>query len=192
MNFDCQSWKVSSQNYYNFQCNNYIHKCHQNVYNSHNVSDKFSVEIERILTSICGCNSTQFKATDIQLLCIEQEPNMEIFQGRIASNKDRNLTQLADDIEKIALEKKTISVLNEELMALDNCTCCVIIQETDLGYTKLAEECFNTAFNSHSISETEIEEAVGGSVGFVLIVVFAVVLCLLVYFRYRARRRGGG
>ena len=150
----------------------------------------FSKELNRTLRSICSCDAPTSKITDIHLLCIEEQPQILIFQGRLVTTEDRNLSQLEDDIQKISKEKRTIFLFGKELTTLQNCTCCTIIEESELGSPSSAETCINAAHNSET-SDNKLNdgEVVGMAVGYITLILITVTVIIIVGYQCRKRCR---
>ena len=143
----------------------------------------FAQELSAQLSSICACHIYQSNITDVQVVCNDKIPGVVVFQGRIISTDERNASQLIDDLESIVSNRENFTVSGEMLTLLDNCTCCNIITEFELGIEPAADNCVGRV--TDQATETDSTAAiVGGSIGALLAVLLAVAGLLFAICRY--------
>ena len=138
------------------------------------------------MSSICSCDVPSSNVADIQLLCINQLPLVHIYHGRIVATNDRNASQLAGDIRRIALERRSISILGEQFQALDNCTCCNIIEESELGSRNAAEMCIRETHGSETLN---IGEKAGIALATTVFVLLSIIVAIAVGWKCKRRLR---
>ena len=190
---NCPEWKVSSTvTTTQSPKSNIAYIVLQSIFKSYKVAEKFSEELNRTLRSICSCNNPTSRIDDVQLLCIGDLPGVTIFQGRLFTTDKRNSSQLTDDVRRVASEKSNISLLGRDFTALDNCTCCNIITESDLGSDTAAKTCINEPYNAKSGDEQSLTTAEDVAIGTSIFGLIAICLVALLvgYVCWKKRRQG--
>ena len=90
-----------------------------------------------------------------------------------------------NDIESIAFEKMNMTILGENLMALDNCSCCTHISE--LGVEPAADSCVWRDNNYHNGGLSKVEQG-GIAISLLIIVVLIPLIVGVVVYTYIKRR----
>ena len=136
------------------------------------------------MSSICSCDVPSSNVADIQLLCIDQLPLVHIYHGRIVATNDRNASELAGDIQRVALERRSISILDEQFQALDNCNCCNIIEESELGSRNAAEMCIRETHGGETLNSGE---KAGVAVATIVFVLLSIIVAIAVGWMCKRR-----
>ena len=157
----------------------------QSVFESHKLAESFSEELSKTLSSICSCDVPPSDVADVYLVCVDKLPNAKVFQGSVRTSSERNLSQLAEDIRRVAIEKKSITLLGKEFVALDNCTCCNIITESDLGSESAAENCISASNGGGRSGLSSGQWAGIGTAIFIGMIILLTVIALVWCWRQR-------
>ena len=123
---------------------------------------------------------------DMRLLCNSAMPGVIILQGKIISTSERTKSQLISDIQSMAYDRINMTLFNQNLMALDNCSCCVHL--TELGVEPAADNCVGRGKNHKQGLSKDGKIGIGVSVPIVLLT--SLLVSIIVYkYMYILRRR---
>ena len=116
----------------------------------------------------------------MRLLCNTNTPGVVILQGRIICTSEINVSQLINDVEKIALAQTRMEIQYTQLTALANCS----VHLSELGQNA---ECVNIETKEFNASKTsnELGLKVGLPVGILLGLILSVSVllgvCIFIY-----------